>query len=72
MNDYTLEFEKPVKDLEDQIRELENKGQIDLSKEIKALQKKVNGLTKEIYENLSPWERVQLSRHPIVRIRQII
>lgn len=64
MNDYTLEFEKPVKDLEDQIRELENKGQIDLSKEIKALQKKVNGLTKEIYENLSPWERVQLSRHP--------
>lgn len=61
---FTLEFEKPVKELEDQIRELENKGHIDLSKEIKALQKKVNGLIKEIYENLSPWERVQLSRHP--------
>ncbi|MFT6068335.1 MAG: acetyl-CoA carboxylase carboxyl transferase subunit alpha [Bacteriovoracaceae bacterium] len=63
-DNYTLEFEKPVKDLEDQIRELENKGQIDLSKEIKALQKKVNVLIKDIYENLSPWEKVQLSRHP--------
>lgn len=64
LDSYTLEFEKPVKELEDQIRELENKGHVDLSKEVKALQKKVNGLIKEIYENLTPWERVQLSRHP--------
>lgn len=67
LDSYTLEFEKPVKELEDQIRELESKGlspEIDLSKEIKALQKKVSGLIKDICDNLSPWERVQLSRHP--------
>ena len=65
--DYTLDFEKPVHELENQIKELKEAGNrpgIDISKEIEALQKKVNSLTKEIYSNLSPWERVQLSRHP--------
>lgn len=67
LNDFTLEFEKPVRALEKQIEELqeaEKKSEIDISKEIKALQKKVNSLIKEIYSNLTPWERVQLSRHP--------
>lgn len=67
INDFTLEFEKPVRDLEKQIEDLQEAGlrpEIDLSKEIKALQKKVNLLIKEIYGNLTPWERVQLSRHP--------
>lgn len=67
LNSHTLEFEKPVKELEDQIRELEIKGnrpELDLSKEVKALQRKVSLLIKEIYGNLSNWERVQLSRHP--------
>jgi acetyl-CoA carboxylase carboxyl transferase subunit alpha len=67
LNDFTLDFEKPVRALEKQIEELqeaERKSEIDISKEIKALQKKVNSLIKEIYSNLTPWERVQLSRHP--------
>ena len=67
LNDFTLEFEKPVKALEKQIEELqeaEKKSEIDISKEIKALQKKVNSLVTEIYSNLTSWERVQLSRHP--------
>lgn len=67
LNDFTLDFEKPVRALERQIEELqeaEKKSEIDISKEIKALQKKVNSLIKEIYSNLTPWERVQLSRHP--------
>jgi len=67
LNDFTLEFEKPVKALEKQIEELqeaEKKSEIDISKEIKALQKKVNSLVNEIYSNLTSWERVQLSRHP--------
>lgn len=67
LNDFTLEFEKPVRDLERQIEELqqaEKKTEIDISREIKALQRKVSSLTKEIYGNLSPWERVLLSRHP--------
>ncbi len=67
LNDFTLDFEKPVRALEKQIEELqeaEKKSEIDISKEITALQKKVNSLIKEIYSNLTPWERVQLSRHP--------
>jgi acetyl-CoA carboxylase carboxyl transferase subunit alpha len=65
--DYILEFEKPVLDLETQIKELKesnDKAGIDISKEIKALQKKVDIMINEIYGNLSSWERVQLSRHP--------
>lgn len=65
--DYTLDFEKPVHELENQIKELQEanaKSGIDITKEIKALQDKVDQLNKEIYSNLSPWERVQLSRHP--------
>lgn len=63
--DYTLDFEKPVKTLENQIKELkEASSNVDLEKEIKFLQKKVNSLISDIYLNLTPWQRVQLSRHP--------
>ena len=54
--DYTLEFEKPVHELETQIRELKesnDKPGINISKEIKALQKKVDNMIHEIYGNLS-------------------
>jgi acetyl-CoA carboxylase carboxyl transferase subunit alpha len=68
LDNYTLEFEKPIKDLETQIEELKqvsntNKS-VDINYEIKTLQLKVNSLLDEIFENLKPWERVQLSRHP--------
>lgn len=66
--DYNLAFERPVSDLENQIKELREASQqpnIDLSKEIKALENKVDQLIQEIYENLTPWERTQLSRHPL-------
>lgn len=65
--EFTLDFEKPVHELENQIRELKEanaRSGIDIDKEIGALQSKVDFLLKEIYENLNPWERVQLSRHP--------
>lgn len=64
---YTLDFEKPVRDLENQIQDLRGvsgRPHLDLSTEVGALQKKVDKLITEIYGNLSPWERVQLSRHP--------
>jgi acetyl-CoA carboxylase carboxyl transferase subunit alpha len=66
--DYLLEFEKPVHALENQIKELElasNKPNIDLSKEILSLRKKVDELILSIYQNLTPWECVQLARHPL-------
>ena len=66
-NTFTLDFERPVRDLENQIEELKQaslRPEVDISTEIKALQRKVSQLIKEIYGNLSSWERVQLSRHP--------
>lgn len=65
--DFTLDFEKPVSELENQIRALKeasNTPNIDLSHEIEALQSKVNTILEEIYTKLTPWERTQLSRHP--------
>ncbi len=65
--DYTLDFEKPVNELESQIQELENsalRAGSDLSNEIDALKLKVSELIKDIYPKLTSWERVQLSRHP--------
>jgi len=65
--DYTLDFERPVHELENQIKELKeanDKSGLDIKKEIGALQNKVDHLLKEIYEKLTPWERVQLARHP--------
>ncbi|MBT5093328.1 MAG: acetyl-CoA carboxylase carboxyl transferase subunit alpha, partial [Halobacteriovoraceae bacterium] len=67
LNSFTLEFEKPVRDLEIQIEELKqasSRQKIDISSEVIGLQKKVDSLVAEIYGNLTPWERVQLSRHP--------
>lgn len=66
-DDFSLEFEKPVKVLESQIKELkevDKKPDIDISSEISALEEKVDQLIDDIYGKLSPWERVQLSRHP--------
>lgn len=66
-NNFALDFEKPVRELENQIKELREaslRPGMDISKEIKALEKKVSVLIKDIYSNLTNWERVQLSRHP--------
>ncbi len=64
--DFTLDFERPVSELENQIRELKEASHqnIDISHEIEALQSKVNKMLEDIYTKLSPWQRTQLSRHP--------
>ena len=62
-----LDFEKPIIDLEKKIQELQNftkEKKIDLSAEVKNLQEKMEGLKKEIYANLSAWQKVQIARHP--------
>ena len=62
-----LDFEQPILELEARIRELreyaEEKG-VDLSDEIELLQSKLNRLQKEVFNNLSRWQRVQLARAP--------
>lgn len=62
-----LDFEKPIVDLEKKIQELQNftkDKKIDLSAEVKKLQEKMEQLRKDIYSNLSPWQKVQIARHP--------
>ena len=62
-----LEFEKPIEELFSQLtdaRELADKSQIDMSKAIKELENRIDKERKELYKNLTPWQRVQVSRHP--------
>lgn len=61
-----LEFEKPIADLEQKLQEMKDlaKGRnIDLSSDIESLEEKILALKKETFENLTRWQRVQLSRH---------
>ena len=61
-----LEFEKPIAELEKKIGELTlftSNGGIDLEEEILKLQKKSDQMLAEIYSKLSPWQKVQISRH---------
>lgn len=62
-----LEFEKPIADLEKKIEELTlftSNGNVDLEEEILKLHKKADQLRAEIYSRLTPWQKVQISRHP--------
>lgn len=62
-----LDFEKPLENLYEQlekIRQVGEEGVIDVTENIKELEKKIQIAKKEIYSNLTGWQRVQLSRHP--------
>ncbi|MDX2071282.1 MAG: acetyl-CoA carboxylase carboxyltransferase subunit alpha [Haliscomenobacter sp.] len=62
-----LEFEKPLEVLYEQLEKLKEigaSGEIDVSESIKALETKISDKRKELYDNLTGWQRVQLSRHP--------
>lgn len=62
-----LDFEQPIQELEEQLqktKDLELETKVDMSKTLKEIEKKLVNTKKEIYKNLTPWQRVQLSRHP--------
>lgn len=62
-----LDFEQPLEDLQkqiDQTRELAERSEIDVEKIVNELQTKMEEKRREIYSKLSPWQRVQVSRHP--------
>ena len=64
---YELEFERPVTELRSKIKELREitKGaDVDLAAEIESLEKRLEKLEVDIYNNLKPWDRVQIARHP--------
>ncbi|AKP48094.1 MULTISPECIES: acetyl-CoA carboxylase carboxyl transferase subunit alpha [Bacillus] len=63
----SLEFEKPIIELREKIAELKEftaKSDVDLSDEIETLENRLEKLEKHIYDNLKPWDRVQMARHP--------
>jgi len=64
---YTLDFEKPLQELDRQIEDLKRLGeerQIDVSTELKLLSDKLTTVRAEIYDNLTPMQRVMVARHP--------
>ena len=67
MNGSGLDFEKPIIELEQKIAELKNFSEgrkIDLTEEITKFERKLQELKKEIFGNLTPWQKVQIARHP--------
>ncbi|MDD3053034.1 MAG: acetyl-CoA carboxylase carboxyltransferase subunit alpha [Endomicrobiia bacterium] len=67
MAEFILDFEKPVVELEKKILSLKVSGEhskIDFSSEIADLEVKKEKLKKEIYDTLTPWQKVSLARHP--------
>ena len=63
----SLDFEKPLLDLEKQLEDIlqsSKESDLDFSQEIQAIEKKIELTKREVYSNLTSWQKVQLSRHP--------
>ena len=64
---YVLEFEKPLRELTKQLDELRQQSietNVDLAREIHAIEVKIEATRREIYSALTPWQKVQIARHP--------
>jgi acetyl-CoA carboxylase carboxyl transferase subunit alpha len=62
-----LDFEQPIKELEDQLTKCQiigSESDVDVTATCKKIEKKLEKTKKDIYKNLTAWQRVQLSRHP--------
>ena len=62
-----LDFELPIKELQEQFEkacQIGEESDVDVSNTCKQIEKKLTETKKDIYKNLTPWQRVQLSRHP--------
>ncbi len=67
MPEFQLEFEKPVNELKKKIEELKHFSEtndIDVGDQLTAMTERMHELMRDIYANLTPWQRVQLARHP--------
>jgi acetyl-CoA carboxylase carboxyl transferase subunit alpha len=64
---YALEFEKPLRELVRQLDELRQRSietNVDVATEIRAIERKIETMQREIYSSLTPWQKVQIARHP--------
>ena len=66
MVQHQLAFEKPIYDLEDQLKKLESEPDPTpaLQDSIRRMRVELTQITRELYKNLDPWQIVQVSRHP--------
>ena len=67
MAEIVLEFEKPIAELEAKLAEwesLSSSNNMSVDDELNALKRKIEETKKNIYSSLTPWQRVQLARHP--------
>ena len=63
---HPLDFEKPILELQrrlDEIREHSDRHDVDIDSEVEAMEAKIDATRREIYENLTAWQRVQIARH---------
>jgi acetyl-CoA carboxylase carboxyl transferase subunit alpha len=63
---HPLDFEKPILELQrrlEEIRESSDHHEVDLESEVEAMEAKIDATRREIYENLTAWQRVQIARH---------
>ena len=63
---HPLDFEKPILELQrrlDEIREHSDRQDVDIDSEVEAMEAKIDATRREIYENLTAWQRVQIARH---------
>jgi len=66
-NNNVLNFEKPIRELEKKIQDLKSYSEthdVDVSRSVESLEQQIEKQKKEIFSNLTPWQRVQLARHP--------
>ncbi|HZZ19334.1 MAG TPA: acetyl-CoA carboxylase carboxyltransferase subunit alpha [Opitutaceae bacterium] len=64
---YTLDFEKPLRDLSRQLDELRQQSvetNVDMATEVRSIEKKIEATQKDIYSNMTPWQKVMMARHP--------
>jgi acetyl-CoA carboxylase carboxyl transferase subunit alpha len=62
-----LDFEEPIRLLQEQLeqaQDIDGQGQVDMQSTLTDLEQKIAEVSQEIYANLTPWQRVQVSRHP--------
>ncbi len=63
----SFDFEKPIAELEEQLEKAQSiaeKGKVDMSESIAKLEAEIEKTKKQVYANLSGWQKVQISRHP--------
>ncbi len=64
---YVLEFEKPLRELSKELDALHQRSleqNVNLSAELALIERRIGDAQREIYSNLTPWQRVQIARHP--------